>query len=108
MKTETFDAERAAHGVTQVERDEAVARADAFGQKAAQLQDRADVAEIKNRIDRAAVKHWCEQLDALRAAHARMTDALHRYGEHDGDCAASVHGAAGDTKCTCGYDEWCL
>jgi hypothetical protein len=41
----------------------------------------------------------------LRAERARLTDALHRYGEHDGDCAASVHGAAGDTKCTCGYDD---
>lgn len=32
-------------------------------------------------------------------------DALVRYGEHDGDCAASVVGAPGDVKCTCGYDD---
>ena len=34
----------------------------------------------------------------------RYRDALARYGEHDGDCAASVSGAPGD-RCTCGYDD---
>ena len=48
----------------------------------------------------------CEAIGVQRIA--RLTDALHRYGEHDGDCAASAQGAAGDTKCTCGYDEYCL
>ena len=36
-----------------------------------------------------------------------LRDALRRYGEHDGDCAASATGAAGDVKCTCGYDAAC-
>jgi hypothetical protein len=45
----------------------------------------------------------CESIGVLRLA--RLRDALRRYGEHDGDCAASVAGAAGDTRCTCGYDE---
>jgi len=32
-------------------------------------------------------------------------EALARYGEHDGDCAASAVGAPGDARCTCGYDD---
>ena len=43
--------------------------------------------------------------DNLERQAKALRDALRRYGEHDGDCAASVVGAAGDTKCTCGYDE---
>ena len=43
--------------------------------------------------------------DNLERQVKALRDALRRYGEHDGDCAASVVGAAGDTKCTCGYDE---
>ena len=41
----------------------------------------------------------------LVAEVARLRDALDRYGEHDGDCAASVVGAPGDARCTCGYDD---
>lgn len=37
----------------------------------------------------------------------RLRDALVRYGEHDGDCAAAVVGAPADTTCTCGYDAAC-
>ena len=41
-------------------------------------------------------------------AHERLratAEALARYGEHDGDCAASAVGAPGDARCTCGYDD---
>lgn len=47
----------------------------------------------------------CETIGAGRVT--RLRDALLRYGEHDGDCAASVVGSPGDMKCTCGYDEAC-
>ena len=36
-----------------------------------------------------------------------LHDALVKYGEHDGDCAASIVGAPGDATCTCGYDAAC-
>lgn len=44
------------------------------------------------------------QLAATERARDEAMEALERYGEHDGDCAASVIGCAGDTACTCGYD----
>jgi hypothetical protein len=47
----------------------------------------------------------CEAIGVRRIA--QLQDALRRYGKHDDDCVASVIGAAGDTRCTCGYDEAC-
>ena len=53
---------------------------------------------------------WTYEPRLLLVPASRLTslrDALERYGEHDGDCAASVLGAAADTICTCGYDMAC-
>ena len=60
-----------------------------------------------------AAKPWTEMTRAqmgeaagrMVAENLRLRDALARYGEHDGDCAASVCGAPGDARCTCGYDD---
>ena len=51
------------------------------------------------------VRELVAEVRVACAERNRLRDALARYGEHDGDCAAAVVGAPGDGRCTCGYDD---